>query len=337
MAWSTRRKSLFICLIAVAFTQGKSEENKPGLCGNQDSSACPDNSKCISVESIFPGVTDTSQCTESPLCSGRDSGNCPTFSNWGADYSQIMAVCAFYEPQNCKKQPILDSPNSSAPNESTGANSSQGNSGMVDCYTVKVKIGSETVDKKGIYKCVHWENYKSDSSLYAQADAHLESCKSKDGKGICNGAGTCSSKNMEDITAYGCVCNAGYDAEDNCLTILSNKCNGQGQCNAGSCVNGECKCDGGFEGNQCTKCVKGENECKGGGECQADGTCKCKEGYKGKYCEQKSASGDLPDGGGNNGNTGGDDDGDGNAGSFLRPASTSLLTMTCICAIVTLF
>ena len=59
-----------------------------------------------------------------------------------------------------------------------------------------------------------------------------------------------------------------------------NKCNGRG-----TCINGSCKCDSGFDYFDCsvqvTNCA---NNCRNRGEC-INGKCKCHTNYYGDDCK----------------------------------------------------
>ena len=59
-------------------------------------------------------------------------------------------------------------------------------------------------------------------------------------------------------------------------------------CNSkGACINGECVCQGDYDGVDCSN-LKCANDCNKNGKCnQFTMKCECKDGYKGDYCEEK--------------------------------------------------
>uniref|UniRef100_A0A4W5KQ79 EGF-like domain-containing protein n=1 Tax=Hucho hucho TaxID=62062 RepID=A0A4W5KQ79_9TELE len=83
-----------------------------------------------------------------------------------------------------------------------------------------------------------------------------------------------------------CVCDPGFTGPDCSSESCPGNCN-----NKGRCVNGQCVCDTGFTGPDCsTKACPGN--CKNGGKC-VNGKCVCDSGFTGPYCSTKSCPGNC--------------------------------------------
>lgn len=248
--------------------------NRPGLC--KKGSGCATNTgTCISVENKIPDLEDAVQCVLDPICTGNKPGACPTFSSWPRAYRDVQALCAFFEPKNCK----------------TGDETSEEAESKVDCFNQTLTFNNETKSKLGIYGCIDKDLYeKQNLGMFTNfTKTQFEACK---GNGtdslLCNGQGTCGAESSLSKD-FKCYCNAGYSSEDNCFKASSNECNNAGQCGeAGQCdvLKLTCKCDDGVEGNQCSQC-KGTNSCGGveAGTCKDD-KCICNDGFEGDFCKK---------------------------------------------------
>jgi len=117
--------------------------------------------------------------------------------------------------------------------------------------------------------------------------------------GLCSGHGTC------DTRMAVCTCWSGYSGDlcevAGCPTSGGQECSGKGLC-----LNGQCSCINGFEGQDCSarKAVPAGNAdapfqvcgadgaCSGHGACER-GVCHCSEGFGGDLCEVASCPKDC--------------------------------------------
>lgn len=261
--------ALYVFAASVALTSAVS---KPGQCSAKKK--CSDGAECVSVQNDVDGLSKASQCTLDPVCSGNQPGACPTFSSWPASYQDIQSVCSFQDPGKCPE-----------PGEAASETDD-----TVDCFNMDISFDNSTFSRYGIYKCVTRALFERDTVFPAElrADA-LENCagsnETEDAL-LCNGQGTCAPK-ARFSGEFECLCNLGFSSEDNCLVATSNACNNFGQCGEGGECNtssGQCSCEDGIGGNQCSQCETDE-ACKNGGTC-SDGVCTCAPGYKGQLCKK---------------------------------------------------
>lgn len=269
--------ALYVFAASVALSAAQS--SKPGQCSA--TKKCKDGSECVSVQNDVDGLSKASQCTLDPVCSGNQPGACPTFSSWPTSYQDIQSVCSFEDPGKC---PAL------------GKSASEKDD-TVDCFNMTISFDNSTFSQYGIYKCVTKALFDS-SSKFPQAlkEDALENCAGSNETEkplLCNGQGTCAPK-ARFSGEFECLCNLGYSSDDNCLVATSNACNNFGQCGEGGQCNtstGQCSCDEGIGGNQCSECESDE-ACLNGGTCSA-GVCTCAPGYKGTFCKKVDAASDA--------------------------------------------
>ncbi|RHY26077.1 hypothetical protein DYB32_007882 [Aphanomyces invadans] len=271
----------------------------PGICKRtSDCAKYGAEYSCVAVESSIPGLTTLSQCVRGAVCTGNVGGSCPSFNSWTTKYRQIQPVCAFAEAKNCDNALAADG---------TSVNEADANK-TVTCFaaTFSNKNGDEK-EVNGIYKCVDAKLYSDKKmgfldltasqllSCAGNSSAFVSSTGVKRVAPLCNGRGTCAPVSQFNST-YGCKCNGGYSADDNCYEPVGNVCDGFGQCGVmGSCdpKNGACVCKVGAKGDQCAKCdatAPLENVCSGQGTCGIDSTCQCAAGFEGIHCETRSKS-----------------------------------------------
>jgi hypothetical protein len=250
----------------------------PGLCidtkTSKDCQKYP-GYQCVSVHTDIPAIGIISQCVNSTnFCGGSKVGRCPTFTSWSTPYQQIQPLCGFQEVPNCLN------------GEKT-----------VDC--VETTLQNENGGERkviGIYKCVDRKMYQNKSLGFLDlTPEQIKSCEGNQSTpqgylGLCHSHGTCAPIKSSS-PKFMCVCNAGYNINDNCLSPVDNSCDSLGQCgDRGSCDlnTGKCVCKTAAVGDQCSKCDAGataEFVCNGQGTCGIDGICRCKKGYQGIMCE----------------------------------------------------
>ncbi|RHY20078.1 hypothetical protein DYB35_012624 [Aphanomyces astaci] len=273
--------------------------SRPGICKGTGASAdCAKYGQgysCVAVESKVIGATLLSQCVRGNACGGNLNGRCPTFTNWPASIRRVQPVCAFSEVPNCDNAMNADGTSSVAVNDKT-----------VSCFGatfVSATNSSHTKKVNGIYKCVDQKLYREKNMGFLDlTEKQLRACAGnvttnnngvRVSLGLCNAHGTCAPKSSLS-GEYGCICNAGYSANDNCFVAVGNVCDAFGQCGSnGACdpKSGKCVCKPGSTGNQCSKCdptAPAESVCTNRGSCDVGGTCQCNVGFEGLQCETRS-------------------------------------------------
>uniref|UniRef100_A0A667XIC0 Tenascin Cb n=1 Tax=Myripristis murdjan TaxID=586833 RepID=A0A667XIC0_9TELE len=124
--------------------------------------------------------------------------------------------------------------------------------------------------------------------LEAEVSSLREQCSS--GAGCCGAQVTGSCLNnclgrgrcVEDE----CICDPGFEGEDCFILSCPDNCSNKGQC-----INGECVCDIGYQGEDCSElsCL---NNCLNYGRC-VNGQCVCDKGYAGEDCSIKTCPKDC--------------------------------------------
>lgn len=258
-----------ICLLCLAIAVARGVRN-PGQCKKEKDCAklnknANANYLCISMRTSRSSLSWVSQCTPERACGGLNSGRCPSFNGWERKFKDMTGICAMYEPNNCITK-----------RKTNG----------VECRDIMV--GNEK--KSVIYACMDAELYQKENMGFQYTQDQMKSCQSNGTEGVCNGHGTCVPV-QEFSFNYTCACIPGYSEQDNCKEPISNTCTTPGQCGAnGYCnvENGNCVCDDGYKGFQCSQCdpaFPSENHCNGNGKCQTDGSCVCDAGYLGSVCQ----------------------------------------------------
>jgi len=74
-----------------------------------------------------------------------------------------------------------------------------------------------------------------------------------------------------------CECNAGWTGDDCSIDMCAGV-----NCIHGTCVNGICQCSGPWTGTYCDQCTL---TCSGHGDCTSSGTCDCDNGWEGDSCQ----------------------------------------------------
>ncbi|KAG7390341.1 hypothetical protein PHYPSEUDO_008169 [Phytophthora pseudosyringae] len=129
------------------------------------------------------------------------------------------------------------------------------------------------------------ENLATDAST-----CYPSACGSSESQEQCNYQGTCTYSNRSKITKRSCACYAGYEGDIEVSGACDVDC-GTG----GDCIDGECACKEGFDGNvydgkkgnateRCTRCTN-DLDCKYNNNCSLNtGKCDCAPGYSGDWC-----------------------------------------------------
>uniref|UniRef100_A0A667XDE2 Tenascin Ca n=1 Tax=Myripristis murdjan TaxID=586833 RepID=A0A667XDE2_9TELE len=101
----------------------------------------------------------------------------------------------------------------------------------------------------------------------------------------CNGDANCCSSRGRCVNGQ-CVCEEGFAGEDCSVKTCPSNCYGRGEC-----IDGRCVCYVGFSGEDCGE-LSCPSNCLNRGQC-IDGQCVCDEGFTGEDCSQKACPNDC--------------------------------------------
>lgn len=285
---------------------GESGDTQPGY--YVDDSDCGVSYVCMSVQTTRSGVEDVAMCMpyseQGDICTGVSPGPCPTFSGWDSAFQSVSSVCAYMVSDFTSCSFNLDSSNSDFEG--------------IECLTITYGSGSETVNV--VYGCVDFDgqsllfsglyNELGNSSTVANALGTpaivLEACTNPTISDIlCSGHGTCAPA-KSGLMNYKYKCDVGFEGTY-CEGIVSNECETEGLCSAGTCNldTKQCECDEGAAGDQCASCdVSSSKVCgihgtcvggSGSGSSASIGECYRDDGWTGDQCTRSETEGATTD------------------------------------------
>jgi hypothetical protein len=275
---------------------------------------------CISVNNYGDVISKcTPNTAKRPACRGATPGLCPSYQS--ADIGYLNAYCVFVSEENLSlsssgsgssRRRLTSEASSSGSTSAAGSSDSAASASASSTSTTISESGSgnssssstsssdadalytATIDGeevRGQFVCLDvsdCENKAADPST-----CYPTACGSSDSKEQCTYQGTCTYKSKKKITKRTCMCYAGFEG-DMCSTEVSNACDvdcGTG----GDCVDSECVCKEGFDGEEydgkqgkanerCTLCTN-DLACQHNNTCNTDtGKCVCAAGYSGDTC-----------------------------------------------------
>lgn len=296
-------------MLAVTLSMGVAAEDDPVYYCDSDS-YCEKNfpgTACITVNNYGDVVSKcTPNTSKRPACRGATPGLCPSFQS--ADIGYLNAHCVFVSEENLSLSSSGSGSGRRLMVEASNTSSARGNSSSSTPATADgSKDASDTVTAdsantlytatidgesvKGQFICLD----VSDCANKAADPSTCEptTCQSPTSKEVCSYHGTCTYKNKKKIDKRSCMCYSGFEG-DKCEKEVSNACDvdcGTG----GDCVDGECVCKDGFNGEEhdgkqgkpnqrCTRCTN-DLACQNGNTCNTEtGKCICGPGYTGDTC-----------------------------------------------------
>jgi hypothetical protein len=302
-----------LAVFAAALAMGVAADDDPAYVCDSDA-YCEKTfpgTACISVNNYGDIVSKcTPNTAKRPACRGATPGLCPSYQS--ADIGYLNAHCVFVSEENLslsssgsatsgsgsgrRRLMGMASNASSASSTSSASKTSSEDSGSEDSTATEddngmytVTIGGEKVS--GQFICLDVSDCPNKAA--DRSTCEPTTCQAPNSKEVCTYHGTCTYKNKKKITKRSCMCYAGFEG-DKCEKEVSNACDvdcGTG----GDCVDGECVCKEGFDGEEydgkqgkpnqrCTLCTN-DLACQNGNTCNTEtGKCICGPGYSGDTC-----------------------------------------------------